>query len=201
MTLSGGPIFWILVIMAISAVFMFFERLIEFRRAHINPEDFVKGVINVLEQGNVEEALSICEDTDVPVAAVVASAVRHRASPGRILREAVEATARGEKSRLERRLAALRIMGDIAPAVGLLGTFFGFIGAVMKVNSEELVLRADLINATMTALVSAALGLMVAIPVVVMYGMLKTRMDRLFVEIDTVASRIVGYISAKAVQK
>ena len=201
MTLTGGPIFWILVVMAVSAIVIFLERLLELRRSRIDPEDFVKGVINVLEQGNVDEALSICEDTAVPVAAVVASAVRHRSSSARVLREAVESASRGEKARLVRRLEALRIIGDIAPATGLLGTIFGFIHAVLAVNAQELVLRADLINATMEALVAAALGLMVAIPVTVMYGMLKTRMDRLIVEIDASASRIVGYLSTKAVQK
>lgn len=201
MTLTGGPIFWILVVMAVSSIVIFLERLLELRRSRIDPEDFVKGVINVLEQGNVDEALSICEDTAVPVAAVVASAVRHRSSSARVLREAVESASRGEKARLVRRLEALRIIGEIAPATGLLGTIFGFVHAVVAVNAQELVLRADLINATMEALVSAALGLMVAIPVSVMYGMLKTRMDRLVVEIDAAASRIVGYLSTKAVQK
>lgn len=201
MTLTGGPVFWILIVMAVAALVVFFERLVELRRARIDPEDFVKGVINVLEQSNVDEALSICEDTAVPVAAVVAAAVRHRSSSSRVLRDAVESASRGEKSRLARRLAALKIIGDIAPAMGLLGAIFGFIHVVMAVNAQELVMRADLINATMESLVAAALGLMVAIPVTVMHGMLKTRIDRLTVEIDAAASRIIGYISTKAVQK
>lgn len=201
MTLTGGPIFWILIVMGMASIVIFLERLIELRRARIDPEDFVKGVINVLEQGNPDEALSICEDTAVPVATVTAAAVRHRTSSGRVLRESVESVSRGEKSRLERRLAALKIIGDIAPATGLLGTIFGFVHVVMAVNAQDLVSRADMINATMESLVAAALGLMVAIPVAVMYGMLKTRMDRLTVEIDAAAARIIGYISTKAVQK
>lgn len=201
MTLTGGPIFWILVVMAIAAVVVFVERLVELRRAHIDPEDFVKGVINVLEQGNVDEALSLCEEISVPVSVVVAAAVRHRASSARVLREAVDSAARGEKSRLVRRLAALRIIGDAAPGVGLLGTIFGFIKAVMAVNATEIVTRADLIDNTMYALVVAALGLMVSIPVSIMYGMLRTRLERLEVEIDAAAARIAGYITTKAVQK
>ncbi len=201
MTLSGGPVFWILVAMAVAAVVVFLERLVELRRAHVDPEVFVKGVINVLEQGNPDEALSLCDELPVPVSVVVAAAIRHRSSSARVLREAVESAARGEKSRLVRRLASLRIIGDVAPEVGLLGVIFGFVKAVMAVNSEAIVVRADLIDSTMAALVSAALGLMVAIPVRVMYGMLRTRLERLEVEIDAAASRISGYITTKAVQK
>ena len=61
--MTYGPIFWILVVLAAAAVFVFFERLFELRRAQIDWQDFLKGVINVLESGNEAEALAICEDT------------------------------------------------------------------------------------------------------------------------------------------
>ena len=49
----------------------------------------------------------------------------------------------------------------------------------------------------MEALCSAALGLMVAIPVTVMYGSLRVRLDRTIVEMEAAASQIVGYISTQ----
>ena len=88
------------------------------------------------------------------------------------------------------------IIGQVAPALGLLGTIIGFIKTVMAANSQELVSRADLLNGSMEALVSAALGLVVAIPVTVMYGSLRVRLDRTIVELEAAASRIVGYLSA-----
>lgn len=78
MTISGGPVFWLLVALAIAAVVIFFERFFELRRVQIDWQDFVKGVVNVLAGGNAEEALAICEDTAVPVAAVVAVAYGRR---------------------------------------------------------------------------------------------------------------------------
>ncbi len=197
MTLSGGPIFWILVAMAVAAVVVFFERLIELRRAQIDYEDFVKGIINVLDRDNENEALAICEDTAVPVANVVATAIRHRHGSARLLREAVDSQGRAEVGRLDRRLAALAIIGQAAPAVGLLGTLIGFIRAVLLVNSGELISRSSLIGSAMEALVAAALGLAVSIPAAVMYGVLRIRMDRLVVELEAAASRIVGYLSVR----
>ena len=51
------------------------------------------------------------------------------------------------------------------------------------------------------ALLSAALGLGVAIPVIVMYGSLRVRMDRITVELEAAASQIVGYLSTREVRK
>ena len=201
MTISGGPVFWLLATLAVAAVVIFFERFFELRRAQIDWQDFVKGVINVLASGNADEALAICEDTAVPVANVVATAIRHRDASARVLREAVDSQGRAEIGRLDRRLAALALIGQIAPLIGLLGTVVGFIKTVLIVNSQELVARADLLNASMEALLAAALGLGVAIPVAVMYGMLRVRMERIIVEMEAAASQITGYISTREAKK
>lgn len=195
MNIAGGAIFWILMALGLAAVVFYFERLLEFRRAHIDWQDFIKGVVNVLESGNETEALAICDDTSVPVANVVATAIRHRKGSSRVLREAVDAQGRAEVGRLERRLATLGIIGQIAPLFGLLGTIIGFIKTVLLVNSGEVVVRADLVSASMEALVSAAVGLAVAIPVAVMYGSLRIRMDRFVTELEAAATDIVGYVS------
>ena len=196
MTLTGGPVFWIFVVLAVVAIVTYFERLIDLRRAQVDCQDFLKGVINVLDSGNDEEALAICEDTPAPVAQVVATAIRHRGGSARALRDAVDAQGRAEIGRLDRRLAALAIIGQISPLLGLLGTVVGFAKTVMIANSQEIVQRADLLNGAMESVVSAALGLAVAIPVVVMYGSLRVRLDRTVVELEAAASMIVGYISS-----
>ena len=194
MTISGGPFFWILLALAVGAVFIYFERLFELRRAQIDYQDFIKGVINVLSQGNVDEAIAVCEETGVPLANVVATAIRHAGGTERMIRESVDSQGRAEAGRLDRRLGVLALIGQIAPAIGLLGTIFGFIKTVMLVDSQELVSRAELLDCTMEALVAAAMGLAVAIPVAVMYGSLRLRMDRIVVELEAAASQIVGHV-------
>lgn len=197
MIFVGGPVFWILVVLATVAVFTYIERLLDLRRAQIDYQGFLKGVINVLDAGNDDEALSICDDTPAPVAQVVATAIRNRAGSARVLREAVDSQGRAEVSRLDRRLAALAIIAQVAPSIGLLGAVIGFIRTVMAVNSSELVARADLMGGCMEALVSAAMGLAVAIPVTVMYGSLRVRLERIIVDLEASASQILGYISTQ----
>jgi len=201
MTFSAGPVFWILIAMAVVATVVFFERFFELRRARIDFADFVKGVVNVIDRGGDDEALTICEETTAPVAAIVATAVRNRHAPARVLREAVDSQGRAEIGRLDRRLASLAIIGQVAPAVGLFGTFVGFIRTLIVSNSTALVSRPELFAAAIGALVSAAMGLGVAIMVSVMYGMLRIRLDRLVVELEAAASQIVGHIATTEVRK
>ena len=195
MTITGGPVFWVLMVLAVVAVVTYVERWLDLRRAQIDYQDFLKGVVNVLESGSDDEALSICEDTSAPVANVVATAIRHRTGSASVLRDAVDSQGRAEIGRLDRRLAVLAIIGQVAPLLGLLGTVIGFIKAVMLINGQEVVSRAELLNVSMEALVSAAIGLAVAIPVSVMYGSLRVRLDRTVVELEAAASQIIGFIS------
>ncbi len=201
MTFIGGPVSILLLVLAVAAVVIFFERFFEMRRAQIDWQDFVKGVVNILDGGNVDEALAICDDTGVPVSSVVATAIRHRDASARVVRESVDAQGRAEIGRLDRRLAALAIIGQISPLLGLLGTIIGFVKAVMLVNGQALVTRVDLMSASMEALVCAALGLAVAIPVVVMYGSLNVRIDRISTELEAAASQIIAYIASKKEMK
>ena len=195
--MTGGFVFWILLVLAVIAVFVYFERLVDLHRAQIDYQDFLKGIVNILAAGNDDEALAICDDTPSPVANVVATAIRHANGSARVLREAVDSQGRAEIGRLDRRLATLAIIAQVSPAVGLLGTVIGFIRTVLAANSQELVSRTDLLTGSMEALVSAAVGLFVGILATVMYGSLRVRLNRTVVELEAAASQVVGYLSAK----
>jgi len=197
MTISGGPVFWLLLVMAVAALIVFMERFFELRRAQIDYQDFVKGIANILSRGNEDEAIAMCEDAAVPVARIVATAIRNRNGSESSLRESVDSQGRAEASYLNRRLATLALIGTAAPLLGLLGTIIGFIKTMLLVNADAIVSRTNLVGAAMESLVSAAVGLAVAVSASVMFGMLRLRMERLVVEMEAAASQIVGYLTSK----
>ena len=194
-TIAGGPVLWLLALLGVASVFMFFSRLLNLRRAQIDYQDFIRGVANVLSQGNADEALAICDDTPA-VARVVAAAVRHRSRSARVLRQAVDATGRAEVGRLERRLALLAIVAQTAPLLGLLGTVVGMIRVVLALNTDALVARADLLGGVMQSLVSVAAGLVVAVSVQIMYSMLHIRLERIVADLEAAASEMLSMLAA-----
>ena len=195
---AGGPVLCIIIALGAAAATLFVTRLMALRRAHIDYADFVRGVANVLLQNNPDEALAICDETPVPVARVVAAAVRHRTGSSRALHDAVDATGRAEVGRLERRLAAIAVIAQITPLLGLLGTALGMIRTLLALNAAAPVMREDLIGGLLQALTATAAGLVVAIPAHVMYAMLRSRVDRLVVEIEAAASEILATLAELA---
>ena len=195
-TMLGGPVFWLLIALGAASVLLFFNRLIALRRAQIGYADFVRGVGNVLEQGNPDEALALCDETPAPVARIVAVAVRQRTGSARVLREAVDTAGRAEVGRFERRLALLAIIAQSAPLLGLLGTIVGMARVVLVVGGQDLVTRADLIGGAMQTLGAAAAGIVVAVSVQAMYGMLRVRLDHLTADLEAASSQILGILAA-----
>lgn len=198
----GGPIFWVLAVEAIVSLFIYFERLIEMRRAQIDYQDFLKGVFNVLDASNTEEALAICDDSLTPVANVTATAIRLGAQVGESsMKDAVDSQARAEIGRLRRRLGTLQIMGDVAPLIGLFGTITGFISTLIKLDGGLVVSRAELTSGVMEALVCAAAGLLVTILISVMHGSLAIRLERIALELEAAVARISIYMFSKKVDE
>ena len=191
-----GWVFVILLLLGGGAVVVFLERMLALRRAQIDYMDFVKGVCNVLGNGNAEEAIMLCEETPGPVAAVTLTAIQHRMARRDDLREAVDNTAHTEISRMERRLAAIAVTCQVAPLLGLLGTLLGVVRIVAALRDHApLVQHTDLTAGLMQALVTTIAGLLVAIPCHVMYTMLMVRIERLVLEMEAGASEIVAYLT------
>ena len=197
MSLLNSPAVWILIVLALVAVVTFFERFFDLRRAQIDYEDFLKGVVNILDRGGKDEALAICEETPSPVASVVATAIRNRRSSARLLREAVDSQGRAEVGRLDRRLAVLAIIAQVAPLLGLLGTIYEFVRTVRLSFASEIVTRTALFDGTISSLGAAAFGIAVAILAHVTYSFLRVRLERIIVDLEAAASQIIGYISAQ----
>ena len=67
---------------------------------------------------------------------------------------------------------------------------------MLVVGGQDLVTRADLIGGAMQTLSAAAAGIVVAVSVQVMYGMLRVRLDHLTTDLEAAASEILGILAA-----
>ncbi len=196
--LSGGVLPWILLVLGVAAVAIFLERWLFLRRAGINIGDLLTGIKNLLERGNDQEALSQCDETGGPSAAVVRAAITHRAAAPDILREAMESAGHAEVSRMERRLAVLITLAQIAPLLGLLGTLWGIFETLVVINTNaqaHFVQSVDLTQGVMRAIGSSACGLVVAMLGYLLYNTLVVRIDRLILDMERAASEMIVYFA------
>ena len=193
--LEGGPVFWIIAGCGVVALAVFGERMLHLRRARIRYGDFLKGVFNILEKGNVSEALALCEEAPGPVVHLVRTAILHRDAPRETLRDALDNAGHAEISRMERRLVILGTIVQLAPLLGLLGSFLGVLETVLVLrNQAPLVQSVDVTGGLVRALVTSVAGIMVAIPAYAMFNLLVIRIDRIVLDMEQATSEIAAFM-------
>ena len=121
---------YVVLLMAIVGAVLFVERTLFLHRSQIRSAAFIDGVKNILAKRRLVEALTVCEETPGPVAAVVKAALLKAGSDEVSLRYAVQEAALIELPVLERRLGLLAAIAQVAPLVGVLGTLLGMISTL-----------------------------------------------------------------------
>lgn len=193
--LRGGPVAWLLALLAVLAAFIFLERFFHLHRAQIAADDFLKGVYNILSRGNAVEAASICEDAPGPVARLALAAVLHADDPPELVARAVIAAGLDELPRMERGLGWLAAIARIAPFAGLLGTVLCLMGFLEQVRlASPLVQPADLSGALYHALATTAFSLVVALLSHAGYAFLVSRVESISLDMEKSADSLVDFM-------
>lgn len=187
---------WVVLLMAVVVLVLFAERTLYLHRGQIRSTAFVNGIKNILAKRRLVEALTVCEETPGPVAAVVKAALLHADADETKMRFAVQEAAVVEIPALERRIGAITAVAQIAPLVGLLGTLLGMITtfhAFMTGGAEYATARA-LSTGMWQALVATAGSLMVAIPAHLAHHFLNGRVRALVRDIEWAGNEIMRYL-------
>src|SRR3954464_2791909 len=122
---KGGPMMLVLAALGVLGLMLFIERTLYLHRGQIRAKAFIEGIKNTLAKRRLVEALTICEETPGPVAAVVKAALLHADDSAETMRFHVQEAGIVELPALERRLGLIAAIAQIAPLVGLLGTVLG----------------------------------------------------------------------------
>lgn len=175
------------------------ERVMNLKRSEIDTNKFILNMRKSIKEGNIVEAVGICEATGGTIANIVkAGLIKYTRSKEQI-ENAMELAGLIEISRLEKNAKLLSIIAYIAPLIGLLGTVLGFIQAFSEMRMSGLVdISASRIGEAMEyALVTTAAGLAVAIPSIIAYNYIVSRVEGFVLEIQTTSSEIVDLLTEK----
>jgi biopolymer transport protein ExbB len=198
MFIKGGPLMILIGLCSVLAIAVFLERLFHFRRAQIDTEKFMNGIRNLLKKKSYIEAISICEETPGPVAAVLKAGIYKHDRGKEHAKEAMENTSHYEIPRLEKNLIVLSTIAQIAPLIGLLGTVTGMIKAFMTIQAKAgFVNPGDLAQGIWEALIVTAGGLVVAIPAFVAYNYLAQRVTNFVVDMEKSSTELVEMLSSE----
>jgi biopolymer transport protein ExbB len=192
---KGGPVMWLLVGLGLAALVIFIERALFLHRGQISSTEFLNGIKNLLQKDRHMEALTLCEETPGPVAKIVKAGLRHAGDDEQALRFAVQEAALAELPVLERRISSLAAITQIAPLFGLLGTLLGMIETFRLFSQGGNYATPNMLASGMwEALLTAAAGLVVAIPVHLGRHFLTGRVRALVQDMEWVGNELMRYL-------
>lgn len=191
----GGPMMGVLAVLAVLGVMLFVERTLFLHRSQIRAKAFVDGIKNILAKRRLVEALTVCEETPGPVAAVVKAALLHADDSADAMRFHVQEAGIVELPALERRLGTIAAVAQVAPLVGLLGCTLGMIATFLAFEKGGNYAMAGALSAGMwQALLTAAASLMLAIPAHLAYHFLSGRIRAIVRDVEWSGNEIMKYL-------
>jgi biopolymer transport protein ExbB len=191
------------VVASVIAVWISIERLVVLRRSRVIPKPFVERFLLHLQEGRLtpKEALELCESNGSAVAAVFAHGVRKWGKPSVEVEKAIIDGGERQVAQLRNHLRVLNSVATLSPLIGLLGTVIGMIQSFNVIAQADASTRSEQLAIGIgLALLTTAVGLLIAIPALTMYIFLAGRVDARVMEMDELAQRVVHLISAEALE-
>ncbi len=191
---SGGPFMVPIIIASIVAAAIFLERLWTLQPKRVLPPDLVDKVWRWVESDQIQEKHIAALEQNSPLGKILAAGLANRHRDRAIVKEAIEDTGRHVIHELERFVSTLGTIGSISPLLGLLGTVSGMIHTFNSITDQGVGNPQLLAGGISEALVATASGLIVAIPAVIGYRFLRTRIEHLVVQMEKEAMKLVQAI-------
>ena len=194
-----GPAFLLVSFILVALIMM---NLLQVRRDVLLPTQFVEEFEQKLNAKDFQAAYEFARNDESFVARVLAAGMGRLSRGYEEAVEGMQEAGEDENMGLEHRLSYVALIGTIAPMMGLMGTVQGMISSFDVIATSAVAPKpSQLADGISTALVTTLIGLMLAIPAMVFYGILKNRIQRLVLEIGMVSEGLMGRFAAVGKQK
>lgn len=192
---AGGPlgvaIMLVLFALSLTATYLVIEHLLTIRRQHLVPEPLQQELASNFEQGNFAAAEAACQAQPSLLSFVILQGLMELEGGWTAVEKSLEDALADQAARLLRKIEYLSVIGNLAPMVGLLGTVVGMVLAFQQVAvSQGTAGAGELAEGIYQALVTTVGGLMIAIPALGAYAVLRNRIDQLLAESTYVVQHV-----------
>lgn len=195
---AGGPVMYPLLLVALLAAGLLLERFWTLYIRNGSDATLADQVMREARAGRQTEALKLAESRQDTVGRTLAALLRRRTAGQHAMEDSVQEQLLQELPHLQRFLGGIGILAAVAPLLGLLGTVTGIIdtfGVIRAVGSAQPGLMAGGIS---EALITTATGLVIAIPILVLLGVMRGRVDRIISEAERQAATLLNAMTHDA---
>jgi biopolymer transport protein ExbB len=197
---KSGPVFYALAFCSLIATAVIIERLITLRRSRVLPRQIID-VVEAIQPGkDLSLAVEICRRNPGVLSDVMRAGLENADKKWEVMRDAVIDAGRERTPEIERHLFWLQTVAQASPLLGLLGTVFGMIRMFTSVSLSGLGDPQVLSRGISEAMLATAEGLCIGIPALVAFNYLTSRAERLIVEVEAQANRMVARLRLQGEQ-
>ncbi len=167
----GGPMALPLFIASICSLAVIIEKIIFFMKHKDDGFRLIKKIELLVDEDDILSALNELKGKNGPNAKLLSTALAHHSENPERVREVLQAVGEDEIKKMEKHLPVLDVVAMISPLLGLLGTVLGIISSFRIMEAAiGTVNPAEISSGIAAALISTALGLIIAIPTAIFYS-------------------------------
>lgn len=196
--IQGGIVLWIIISLGVVSTVIVIERLLYFKSIAVDEEKLFARVSASIDKGHYDEALAICDTNVSPLSALMKVGIENRNQSEMVQKEMLRDAAAQEVPRLEAHVGTLGTISNISPLMGLLGTVigtmraFGVLGQFGAVSDPSLLAKG-----VAEALITTVGGICVAVPSVIFYNFLVTKVNSLIIRMENQVNKMILMINGR----
>jgi biopolymer transport protein ExbB len=196
--LLGSVIIWFLLLLSVLSIGLIGNLALANQRKAILPQPTVDEVKRLLTAGEYRRVLELTERDPSFFGQVLRSALSEASHGYAAVIRSLEQTSDELATQRLRRIEYLNVLGQVSPMIGLFGTVYGMILAFQSIvvaggNADPVLLAGGI----STALTTTFWGLVVAIPALAGYGIIRNKIDELTTEATLTAQELVNQFRPK----
>jgi len=191
---SGGLIGWVIVGLGIFGLLLVFIRTFLLQKNSNTSHKFETQISNLVSSGKLSEAEKACDSGKGSIARVLSSTLRHVKDDRDHMEDIITEAILHESSTLNKFSSTILVIAAVSPLLGLLGTVTGMIETFDIITEFGTGDPKLLSSGISVALVTTELGLIVAIPTLLLGTLLASWSESIKLDMEKVALKVTNII-------
>jgi biopolymer transport protein ExbB len=179
--------------LSFTLVALIVMNLLGARRDNIVPSDLIEGFEAQLNSKQYQEAYELARNDESVLGKVLSAGLAKLSAGYGPAIEAMQEVGEEENMKLEHRLSYMALIGSISPMIGLFGTVHGMIRSFNVIATATTAPKpSELAEGISTALFTTLVGLLIAIPAIAAYSILRNWVARLVLEVGIASENLMS---------
>lgn len=183
------------------AVYFIVDSAVLIKPEKLMPPQLISDVQVAMQEGDVVKAINTCQTNPSPMSSIVVAAFQHVEEGFEAIQEAVNAASDLEQEKIQQHLNWIAVCGNLGPSLGLLGTVQGMILTFEALACGAAGDAAALASSIGQALWTTAAGLIVSIPSVACFYIMRNKANRIILRMTAVTMELLNGLRNVSVEE